>query len=81
MRLADTVIRVIVGLAAAWIGLSVITVTLIGRPQDATTAAITTAVVMIVAEVARTTPGGSPSCGWPTPRSGSSWASPPRGSA
>jgi len=66
---------------ALLIGLSVITVTLIGRPQDATTAAITTAVVMIVAEVARTTPGGSPSCGWPTPRSGSSWASPPRGSA
>jgi uncharacterized membrane protein YccC len=36
---------------ALLIGLSVITVTLIGRPQDATTAAITTAVVMIVAEV------------------------------
>jgi uncharacterized membrane protein YccC len=36
---------------ALLIGLSVITVTLIGRPQDATTAAITTAVVMVVAAV------------------------------
>jgi uncharacterized membrane protein YgaE (UPF0421/DUF939 family) len=36
---------------ALLIGLSVVIVTLIGRPQDATTAAITTAVIMIVAEV------------------------------
>ncbi len=36
---------------AALIGLSAVAVTLIGRPGDAVTAAITTAVVMVVAEL------------------------------
>jgi uncharacterized membrane protein YccC len=36
---------------ALLIGLSVVGVTLMGRPDDATTAAITTAVVMVVAEL------------------------------
>jgi len=55
--------------------------TLIGRPQDATTAAITTAVVMVVAGVSPHDAWRQPVLRLADPRSGSSWASPPRGSA
>jgi fusaric acid resistance family protein len=64
---------------AVLVGASALAVMLLGRPGDAVTAGITTAVIMVVAAVSPQHACSSPSSGWRTPSSASPSARwPPR---
>lgn len=54
---------------AVLIGVSALRVMLVGRPEDAITAAITTTVVMVVAAVSPQRAWQQPFSAWPTPSS------------
>jgi hypothetical protein len=56
---------------AVLVGASALAVMLLGRPGDAVTAGITTAVILVVAAVSPSTRGSSPFSAWPTPSSAS----------
>ena len=66
---------------AVLVGASALAVMLLGRPGDAVTAGITTAVIMVVAAVSPSTRGSNPSSAWPIPSSASPSARWPPGPA
>jgi hypothetical protein len=63
---------------AVLVGASALAVMLLGRPGDAVTAGITTAVIMVVAASVPSTRGSSPFSAWRTPSSASPSARWPR---